>query len=461
MGLISSIFNSDKRRARKRFDEKYKRMKERSGNQTGAVKTIEEQPQKSRGQEAPSISAPPVNPEHYEHRLRGRQKATRLWVIDSTAARLELQGAQTMSVEVPSFGEDRGFAVGLRQWATENLTRRAQQIIALVLFAAICYGFLGVVGDWYSEANDRNHVNLWNQQRFEDFYALPMGWLDMVFLGSSHSFTTFDPAQFYGRWNAFQMGMPLQTPDSSFFTLMEVYNHQQPSIVVMELYWNVMNRDFVPAQLEGFFRVLDNRELQEKYISRVMPVNEQVKHNIEAIRFQEAAFAFANAWIRDFTSESDLFYEEGFVQDVPVGIQYYRSLGYVYSSYVMTATEFDRIRRTPAQRLNFSIAPRQRYFLEEMVRLTREEGSRLIFVTAPISNVSLANILDYDAIHREISGFAELHGIPYLDFNLRNLELGMFADYMFMDHGHLNHTGAMVAGAYFMGWLTEVLEGGA
>ncbi|MCL2616620.1 MAG: hypothetical protein FWD96_03115 [Defluviitaleaceae bacterium] len=399
-------------------------------------------------------------------------KAMRLWIGAGTA-RLEFAGAGNMSVAVDGVAEmlyadsadmeyddeqDDSILGRLQQWVEEKLTKRTQQVASLVLFVVICYAFTGVVGGVYSDANDRNHVNAWSQQRFDDFYALPEGWLDMVFLGSSHSFTTFDPAQFEGHWNAFQLGMPLQTPDSSFFTLLEVYNYQRPDIVVMELYWNVMNRDFVPAQVETFFRVLANEELKALYIDEVLPLNEQVKYNIEAIRFQDAAFAFANAWIRNFARESELFYEEGFVEDRPVGVQYYRALGYVYSSYVMTQSEFERIQRTPARRVNFQISPRQQHFLEEMVRLTEYHGSQLIFVTAPISNVSFVNILNYEDIHAEISGFAEAHGIPYLDFHKRNVELGLFADYMFLDHGHLNHTGAEIASAYFIEWLTGVLR---
>ncbi|MCL2851639.1 MAG: hypothetical protein FWE20_01205 [Defluviitaleaceae bacterium] len=347
----------------------------------------------------------------------------------------------------------------LYNWVVTKLSRRTQQIVAIAVFAAACYAFTGVVGGIYSEANDRNHVNLWSQQRFDDFYALPEGWLDMVFLGSSHSFTTFDPAQFEGRWNAFQLGMPLQTPDSSFFTLLEVYNYQRPDIVVMELYWNVMRRDFEPAQVETFFRVLRSEELRQRYIDEVLPLNERVKYDIEAIRFQDAAFAFANAWIRNFTRDSEIF-QDGYTPEIQPYIEYYRALGYVYSSRIMPQAEFERLSRTPARRLNFQIAPSQRHFLEEMVRLTAEQGSQLIFVTAPISNVSFANILNYEDIHREISGFAELHGIPYLDFHLSNMEQELFRDYMFRDHGHLNDTGARVAGAYFIEWLEGVLEGG-
>ena len=345
----------------------------------------------------------------------------------------------------------------LYDWVVTKLSRRTQQLIALVMFAAICYSFTGAVGAVYSQANDRNHVNLWSQQRFEDFYALPEGWLDMVFLGSSHSFTTFDPAQFEGRWNAFQLGMPLQTPDSSFFTLLEVYNYQRPGIVVMDLYWNVMKRDFEPAQVETFFMVLRSEELRQRYIDEVLPLNERVKYDIEAIRFQEAAFAFANAWIRNFTRNSERF-QDGYTPEIQPYTAYYRALGYVYTNRIMPPAEYERLRRTQPRRLNFQIAPRQRHFLEEMVRLADEHGSQLIFVTAPISNVSFANILDYDDIHREISGFAELHGIPYLDFHKRNIELGLFDDDMFQDHGHLNHRGALVAGAYFMEWLEEVIR---
>ena len=573
MGLISSIFNSEKRKRKQRFEEAYKRMKMRqsegqrpseptySPKHGGYLETPEPRATRSRASAArveeprmqePRVPEPkytepprykPTRPEYIlprpiysESMPRGfvhpkvtkpkyvppketytedaPQRATRqrparaeyvapklaYWddidqqaelakeaakleelaapkaapveeAVQSTVAAPtlpELAPVDTMPTALPEDEEDlaeeldedeeESLFESLKIWVRTKLLRRVQQVVGLALFVAACYWFTGYVSEVYADANDQNHVNLWSQQRFEDFYALPEGWLDMVFLGSSHSFTTFDPNQFEGRFNAFQLGMPLQTPDSSFFTLLEVYSYQRPDIVVMELYWNVMRNDFEAGQIDTFFRVLRSEELRQRYIEEVLPLNERVMYEIEAIRHQAAAFAFANAWIRNFVRDSELFYEEGFVEDLPQGIEYYRSLGYVYSNLVMTQTEFNRLYRTPARRLNFTIAPRQRHFLEEMVRLTEYHGSQLVFVTAPISNVSFANILDYDDIHREISSFAEYHGIPYLDFHLRNIELGLFDDDMFRDHGHLNHRGAMVAGEYFMQWLEEVLR---
>lgn len=49
-----------------------------------------------------------------------------------------------------------------------------------------------VVGNKYSAASTENQINNYNESRWNEFYKLPKNSLDMVFLGSSHSYCTFD-----------------------------------------------------------------------------------------------------------------------------------------------------------------------------------------------------------------------------------------------------------------------------
>ncbi|MCL2462653.1 MAG: hypothetical protein FWF44_08320, partial [Defluviitaleaceae bacterium] len=94
-------------------------------------------------------------------------------------------------------------------------------------------------------AASQNKINAWNQQRFGDLYAQPPGSVDMVFIGSSHSYCTFDPLLMDAALGTFslQMGMPQQYPDGSYYTLLEIMKYQQPKTVVMELYWGAMGTD--------------------------------------------------------------------------------------------------------------------------------------------------------------------------------------------------------------------------
>ena len=50
-----------------------------------------------------------------------------------------------------------------------------------------------MAGKKYKTAAEKNTVNAFTEQRFDEFYKQPENSIDMVFIGSSHSYCTFDP----------------------------------------------------------------------------------------------------------------------------------------------------------------------------------------------------------------------------------------------------------------------------
>ena len=141
-----------------------------------------------------------------------------------------------------------------------------------ILIYAFCVIILfQQVGFLYQKAASHNIINAFTQKRFEDFYALPQNSLNMVFIGSSHSYCTFDPENFDSYFNisSYQMGTPLQHLDTSYYELQEVYNTQTPDVVVLEIYWDVLDDTFEMKQANSFFEVLQNEALKKDYIKNV------------------------------------------------------------------------------------------------------------------------------------------------------------------------------------------------
>jgi hypothetical protein len=66
-------------------------------------------------------------------------------------------------------------------------------IFKAVLFVAMHVPVVVFIGHKYSVASTENQINTYNQCRWDEFYSLPKNSIDMVYLGSSHSYCTFDP----------------------------------------------------------------------------------------------------------------------------------------------------------------------------------------------------------------------------------------------------------------------------
>jgi hypothetical protein len=249
------------------------------------------------------------------------------------------------------------------------------------------------------------------------------------------------------------MGMPLQLLDGTYYTLLEILNYQQPSTVVLDLYWYVLEMDFDAQQMDMFFEVLQNEELKKRYIDEVLPLNEKIKFNLKPVRYQADFFAFANEKLLNVIAYR-LGLKRTFTHNP--GEEYYKGRGYVYYDYLMAESQYAEVSTQPYTDMrDWDFNPKQEKYLGKIADMCEERGIRLILTTAPVSNVQFGRMLNYEDFHGRVAEFAAERGLPYLDFNLVNQEQGLFDDESFFDAGHLNDRGVKIADGYFMDWLMK------
>lgn len=323
--------------------------------------------------------------------------------------------------------------------------------IAVILFVVVLILSLKYIGRKYSAASTENLINTYNEKRFEEFYSLPENTLDMIFIGSSHSYCTFDPEIFDERLgtNSFQMGMPLQFADSTYYTLEEILNYQKPNTVVFEVYWGVLNDDFELKQATMLFQVLKNKELEKRYIEDVFPLSEKIKYKNNIFKYQADYFAFRNSELQKDLEEKFNVSKE--VKERQVGTEEYRSKGYTYCDYKMLSGEFDETNQFKGLDGNkVEISKVQKKYMQNIVDFCKDENINLVMVTAPIANVSMTFIENYDFIHNEIQSFADANELPYIDYNIINVEEKLLTHDNFRDDAHLNHSGVEIVDNHFI-----------
>lgn len=312
------------------------------------------------------------------------------------------------------------------------------------------------VGFRYQEAAGHNVINAFTQKRFEDFYALPQNSLNMVFIGSSHSYCTFDPENFDSRFSilSHQMGTPLQHPDTSYYELKEVYDTQTPDVVVLEIYWDVLDDTFEMKQANSFFEVLQNEARKQEYIKEVFPLGEKVKYFLLPMRFQQDYFAYeANEMEKKIEQKYGVQKKKVQTQQ---GVEYYRSKGYVYCDMGMLDTEYDETNQFKTlDGKDWEMDKTQAGYVKKIAQLCEEKGSELVLVTAPVAVVSMDYIQNYDKIHEKMAELAREVNAPYIDYNIINEQTGMLTNANFRDDAHLNDSGVKIVDAHFADWLVE------
>ncbi len=328
-------------------------------------------------------------------------------------------------------------------------TSNFKLIVTTVMFIFVILAGLIFAGEIYEKCASLNRINVWSKQRFDDFYALKENSIDMLFVGSSHSYCTFDPEKINAEMgiSSYQLGLPNQLPSSTYYTVLEALRTQKPKTVVMEVYWHVLDVDFEPKQIDYLFKVMRSEDLKQDYYENGFPLPEKVKYNIKAIRYQQEFFAYANKRIVDFVNA------RGSVTAAarPNGTEYYRSLGYTFCDIIMSKADYEKEERsTGIDGEKWKMSKVQRNYVYDIAKICEENDIELVLVTAPISLVAFRNIENYDKIHGKVSAMAQDLGANYLDYNLIATEL--FTDEDFRDPRHLNDFGVAKADKYFAKW---------
>ena len=339
----------------------------------------------------------------------------------------------------------------------ESSSTSSFKIILAIVIVLVVTGAVGkFIGKKYEYAASLNTINAFTAQRFEDFYALPEDSIDMVFIGSSHSYCSFDPANF--DVPSFQMGTPLQHPDTSYYSLLEVLDNQDPETVVVEVYWDMLDDDFELKQATSLFEVMRNEKRIEDYVENVFPDGDKVKYETPVIRYQQDFFAYASSRLANKAKSMFGVADEANPSSAGEGVEYYLADGYVYCDIVIPEAEFDETNQFKnLDGKDWEFSKIQKKWLEKIIELCDKKDKNLIFVTAPVANVSMGYIKNYELIHNEIASFAKDNDVPYIDYNIINMEEGMFDTENFRDDAHLNDSGVKILDAHFKEWLSNVL----
>lgn len=339
-----------------------------------------------------------------------------------------------------------------------NLYTSNFKLLLKCLFFVVCMAaVVFYAGEKYKEAAKHNVVNYFTKARYDEFYELEKNSLDMVFLGSSHSYCTFDPANFSDALSArsHQMGTPLQHMDTSYYALREILQYQKPKVLVLEVYWDMLDDAFEMKQANSFFEVLRNDVLYQEYVKKVFPLNEKVKYHIFAMRYQADYFAYEGNQLQKKVTEK-FGYTIPKREEETNGIEEYRKYGYVYCNTVMPASEYEetnQFKNLDGKTVSFHKA--QLSYLEKIVSLCQQENIELVFVTAPIANVSMEYIKNYDAIYNITANLADRYEIPYIDYNIVNQKEKLLINENFRDDAHLNDSGVKIVNVHFSQWLKE------
>ena len=263
----------------------------------------------------------------------------------------------------------------------------------------------------------------------ETFYSLEEDVVDVLFLGSSHSYCSVIPAQLWEDYGmaGFSLALSGQDLAGSYYNLVEALKTQEPKVVCVDLYGCALQG----YQIEGnLYRNILPRKLSLSSL-------EAVNHMVETDNKSD----FILKWPIIHTRYKELK-KQDFAKKSPV------YLGY-RAEFVAEG----------AAKLNFAnVEPKpfreqEQQWLKKIIDLARESGAEPVFVVAPYQ-IPLQE-QEYIAYAKKM---AEEYKVPVVDMVEVSEHIGLNWETDFIDYGHTNYWGAQKVTDYLGEYLKNHYE---
>ena len=249
-------------------------------------------------------------------------------------------------------------------------------------------------------------------ERFREVERSPS--VDVVFLGSSHCYRSFDPRMFAARGlRAFNLGSSGQAPLNSYYVLKRYWARLKPRLVVLEAYPVMMGED----GLESFDDLALNTKAWGELAEMVVAMRDFHAMNLLFSTY------FGNLWKPLDGVRQNRYTDQEYVPG-----------GYCASFGRATMSEAD------IPQIKIGATGYQIEYVKRILRFAKQRNAAVAVVVQPLPRRFLSRIDGYWAVSEQIGAAARELGAPFWDMNSAQTGLDDVED--FKDIDHLNPSGA-------------------
>lgn len=316
-------------------------------------------------------------------------------------------------------------------------TSSSKFVLRLVIFFLVLDIIIaGAMFIAYTIDDDVNDIkSLW-----QDIYATEPDCVDIVFLGSSHANSTFDPKVFddvIGKVS-FNLGSSNQTPKTSYYILKEFLKKQHPRILVQEVYWDVLTNKVEETAVNS--QQLLYMHPGTNWLGIYANAFSEKERETFIIKGLNPFYRLKGIALRHLTARPPA------VEQTQPSVQY---KGRGYRPYLITA---DGSRKGEViKRLNgfTGYSSEQLQYLQKTLDLAKSRDMKIILVMAPIMPEVFDSLNCYNNVEQVTTQIARNNNVDYIDFNRLIQKKGIFLPTSYFgDEHHVNEKGAQVVSTY-------------
>ncbi len=331
------------------------------------------------------------------------------------------------------------------------------------IFFLVLILILTLIGNYFElNSISQESDNFYPKMRWNEFYELENESVDILFIGSSHACQSFDPEIFDSELGirTFNLGSAFQSLSTSYYVLKECMSYQNPKVIFLEVYWKVMEKDLNDKQLFYNYNYMKESNIKKDIYNDLFDYREKIKDGVKILKYKDNFNAFLNnkfsamiTGIMNNKAQSSILAE-----DKNDDGEYYKGKGFIYNN--KTVNSEDLVNKNEFKNYSIdldNISALELSYFDEIIFLCKESNIDLILVTAPMPEISVENIDNYDKFHDYIEFIAESNKLEYLDYNL-HMEGIEFDVSDFKDDNHLNYTGVIKFNNHLIDYLTDLIS---
>lgn len=295
-------------------------------------------------------------------------------------------------------------------------------------------GFIGVFIILFGKVSHILQHKVHGNDTMGSFYNEPKKQMDVLFVGSSHSFHSFSPMELWNETGiaSYNLGTPKQTIPCTYYVLKEGIRLQNPKVVVLEIYGIRYDEDYdSKARLH---EVVDNIPFNETKMEMLTDFLPQTMDFHERLEFAFPIIRYHSRWSK--LSSNDLAAKKVWLR------------GFRIKGKIRKQEEPEQIMETA------EINARNMEYLDRIIKLCEENNIKLVFVQTPMAPKGNDEFyIEAYCKLNTVRSYAEEMGIPYVSFEDLKGEIHLDYSMDFTDAGHLNIFGAEKTTEYMGTWL--------
>lgn len=308
----------------------------------------------------------------------------------------------------------------------KNLIKRCVSVTTFLLILLLVLGRVYQVLSWKDSATEY-------MTPVETFYGLEENVVDVLFLGSSHSYCSVINSQLWEDYGIAGYSLSISGQDiaASYYWLQEALKTQKPKVVCLEMFGAVYHGYLVEGNL---YRNTLPYHISADYLHMIRDLTDEESGSLQIendIVCEGDRSSFLAKWPIIHTRYKEL-QKQDFTGPDTLYIGFSAQL--IGSDYSPIDWTRDGLELYTGDEI---LEMEEEKWLRRIIELTREKGIELCLFLAPMS-VTTQDQMRYN----HVAALAEEEGIPFLNFVDMRDELGLDPEQDFQDWGHMNYRGA-------------------